>query len=224
MKINDIKNGRVVRFTLPVRISHWVHVTAFLLLIITGLPIYAESLSFIHNIFGGAATTKILHRVSGIIFIIPTAFMLVVDRESFFFWTKKAFKWNKNDVGFFKEYPKEFFGMHAEVPKQGFFNAGQKLNSVLTIFFSALMVCTGLVMWFKDMFPVAFVRWMYPLHDLGAAMLVAVIMGHAYLSLIEPNSRRAFRGMVQGDVDLEYAKDHHTAWYDEIMEANKENK
>ena len=74
------------------------------------------------------------------------------------------------------------------------------------------------MMWFKELFPVEVVRWAYPVHDAGMAIMVAVIIGHIYLSVGHPASRPSFMGMTKGVVPESYAKAHHGRWYDELKE------
>ena len=111
-----------------------------------------------------------------------------------------------------------FGGISDGTEKPDFFNGGQKLNSVLTILGAITMVITGFIMWFKELFPVEVVRWAYPVHDAGMAVMVAVIIGHIYLSVGHPASRPSFMGMTKGVVPESYAKAHHGRWYDELKE------
>ncbi len=50
------------------------------------------------------------------------------------------------------------------------------------------------------------------------AIMVAVIIGHIYLSVGHPASRPSFMGMTKGVVPESYAKAHHGRWYDELKE------
>lgn len=209
--MNKIIDGKwVVRFSKPIIVAHWVHAIAFIVLAATGLPI------FLGIPLPAGIDTKLLHRIFGIAFIIPTFFILIVDRKSFTHWIGGILKWGKHDAQFFTEFPKEFFGMHAEVPKQDFYNAGQKLNSILVIFFSTIMIVSGVIIWLKSYFSAGLIVWMLPLHAVGAALLVSTILGHAYLSVGHPASRPSIRGMIKGSIDLDYAKAHHGRWYDEV--------
>jgi formate dehydrogenase subunit gamma len=210
--MHKIKDGKwVERFSKPIIIAHWVHALSFIVLVATGLPVF---MGWSEYMFG--LNTKLLHRIFGITFILPTILILIIDRKSFIYWTKQLLSWGSHDIKFFTEFPKEFFGMKADVPKQGFYNAGQKLNSILTIFFSSIMAVSGLVLMHKAYFPQVLATWMIPMHALGAVMLTAVIMGHVFLSVGHPASRPSIRGMTRGSVDINYAKAHHGLWYDEV--------
>ncbi len=212
--MNRVVDGKwVERFSKPIIVAHWTHAISFIMLVVTGLPIFMGYTDYLWGM-----NTKLVHRVFGVTFMIPTLFILIVDRKGFVYWTKQILSWKSYDFKFFTEFPKEFFGIKAEVPKQGFYNGGQKLNSLLTIAISAVMVISGLIMWFKGSFPQGLVVWMFPLHAAGAAMLTAVIIGHVFLSVGHPASRPSIRGMTRGSVDIQYAKEHHGRWYDEVKD------
>jgi cytochrome b subunit of formate dehydrogenase len=38
------------------------------------------------------------------------------------------------------------------------------------------------------------------------------VIGHLFLALVWPTTRPALRGMVRGDVDAEWAREHHSKW------------
>lgn len=212
----------VKRFSKFIIVAHWTNAICFFMLLFTGLPLYlGTSFNFIANIFGGPENAQIIHRVFAIIFLIPTPFMILMDGNGFRQWTSTVTKWGKRDIQYFAAFPLEMIGKANNMPKQDFFNGGQKLNSLLTICGATIMVCSGMIMWFKEYFPTALVQWMYPLHDTGMAVMVAVIIGHIYLSVGHPASRPAFMGMTKGVVPESYAKAHHGKWYDELKERNE---
>ena len=206
----------IQRFSLSVRIAHWVNVASFLTLLFTGLPMYSETFDFMYYVFGSSTNTILVHKIAGVVFILPTLFILVTDPRSFIHWTKTILTWGSHDIKFFLEFPKELFGLKSNMPKQDFFNAGQKVNSLVTILCGAIMVASGLVIWFHTSFPPALVQLSHLLHAVGVGLMVPLIMIHAYLSVGHPASRPAFRGMTKGDVEEDYAKHHHGRWYDEI--------
>ncbi|WP_052343504.1 formate dehydrogenase subunit gamma [Bacillus massiliigorillae] len=214
----------VKRFSKSVIIAHWMNAIAFFGLYISALPMYTEFFDWLYPLFGGPAGARLFHRVCAVVFFIPTIFVLLTDPKSFIYWIKQIFTWKKHDFQFFLEFPKEFFGKHANVPKQDFYNAGEKVNSLLQILMTILIMGSGLVMWFPQFFPHGVVMWAYPMHNIGLGLATAVVVGHVYLSIGHPNSRPSMRGITKGDVDIKYAKAHHGRWYDEVMEEEKKNK
>ena len=224
VKTNMNKNVKTIfRFSKYIRIAHWTNATAVFMLFITALPLYTDTFKWVGSIFGGTSNAIVVHKIFAVIFLLPTLFILFTDPKGFINWTKQIISWKSYDFQFFTEFPKEFFGLKAKVPKQGFFNAGQKVNSMLTILAAVLMVTSGFLMWFPELFSKELVRWAYPVHDGAAALMIAVAIGHIYLSVGHPDSRPSLKGMTRGHVDASYAKAHHGRWYDEVTQGKNKS-
>lgn len=216
-------DGKTIkRFSKYVIIAHWVNTTCVAMLFLSGLPLYSDMFKFVYHLFGSPQNTMLIHRTFAVIFILPVIFVIITDPKSFVSWIKQITSWKSYDIKFLTEFSKEFFGGHADIPKQGFLNGGQKVNSLLVIFCVTLLVSSGLIIWFKEFFPKELVLWCYPAHDLGVGLMIAAVLGHIYLSVGNPASRPSFKGMTKGYVDTDYAKEHHGRWYDEV--AKEENK
>lgn len=208
----------VKRFSKWVIIAHWTNAIAFFALYITALPLYTEFFNWMYPIFGGPENLRLLHRIFAVIFILPVIVMLFVDPKSLFHWLKQTVTWKKNDFVFFTKFPKEFFGGHVkDMPKQDFYNAGEKLNSLLTIACAVFLIGSGIVMWMPEWFSTGVIRWAYLLHNVGFGLSAAVVVGHIFLSIGHPNSKVSMQGMTKGDVPVKYVKEHHEAWYDELV-------
>ena len=208
----------VKRFSKPVIVVHWVNAFAFFALYITGLPLYTDFFSWMYGVFGGPENLRLLHRIFAVMFIAPVFFILLTDPKSFFHWIKQAFTWRKSDFEFFAKFPKEFFGGHVkDMPKQDFYNAGEKLNSILQMLCAVMLIGSGLVLWMPHLFSTGVVQWAYPIHNIGFGLAAAVVVGHIYLSVGHPGSKASMQGMTKGDVPVKYAKEHHGKWYDELV-------
>ena len=57
------------------------------------------------------------------------------------------------------------------------------------------------------------------IHTLIAAVMIAVIMGHIYIGTL--GMEGAFEAMATGEVDLNWAKEHHDVWLKQQL--NKES-
>jgi len=211
-------NDRILRFSLTERISHWVHVASFFALILTGLVVLSPKFHFISYLFGGVQEARVVHRIAAVVFSIGTMMIFFLgDRRALASWLRDIFTWSRDDVGFLKGFPKEFFGGHADIPEQGRFNGGEKLNSLIILGNGALLVISGLMMWFASYIPLDIVRWAYPLHDVGAFLMVAVVIGHIYVGAFLPSSKESLNGIVRGTVARAFAQAHHPKWYREVM-------
>ena len=57
---------------------------------------------------------------------------------------KELVTWKKRDLQFFTEFVKELFGFNFKHIRQTFFNAGEKINSLIQIFTAILIIGSGL--------------------------------------------------------------------------------
>lgn len=216
--------GRVLRFSRPERWAHWVNAIAFFLLLLTGLVVFSPSFSFLAPLFGGVQGARLIHRTMALVFAFGSLAILVFgDWQAFRVWIREITTWEKSDLQFLSGFPKEFFGGHPQLPEQGRFNAGEKINSLLTLGGGTILTITGFSMWYAESLPLWFVRWCYPLHDLAALMMTSAIIGHMYLGLLHPGSKEAINGMLNGTVTRKFAQEHHGKWYREITQKEYKN-
>ncbi len=95
---------------------------------------------------------------------------------------------------------------------QGRFNAGQKVNAILTAAFSVLFLVSGLLLWYGERDTRFRLGGTVLLHDALMYVSVVVVAGHLYLSLLHPSTRHALRGIVRGTVREDWARAHHAKW------------
>jgi formate dehydrogenase subunit gamma len=96
--------------------------------------------------------------------------------------------------------------------RQGKFNAGQKLNVIVTVAFALLFALSGFFLWLGERDHTFLFDGTGTLHDTLTFVSVAVLVGHLYLAVIHPSTRHALRGITTGDVDEAWAARHHAKW------------
>ena len=206
---------QVRRFSKAFVVAHAINAIAFFGLYITALPMYTEWFDWLYVVLGGPEMARLLHRILAVAFISPTFIWLIFDHKGFFLWLKELITWKKRDLQFFTEFVKELFGFNFKHVRQTFFNAGEKINSIIQILCAILLIGSGFPMWFPDLFPKVVVQWAYLGHNIGFGLGFAVIIGHIYLSVIHKHSRPGYTGVITGKVPAWWAKGHYTDWYDE---------
>jgi formate dehydrogenase subunit gamma len=206
---------QVRRFSKAFVWAHAINALSFFALYITALPMYTDFFNWLYPVLGGPANARLLHRIFAVTFVSPTIILLIFDHKGFFNWMKELVTWKKRDLQFFTEFVKELFGFNFKHVRQTFFNAGEKINSILQILCAILIIGSGFTMWFPQFFPRAVVQWGYFCHNVGFGLAIAVIVGHIYLSVVHKNSRPGYSGVVTGKVPAWWAKDHYTEWYEE---------
>ena len=97
-------------------------------------------------------------------------------------------------------------------PPQGKFNAGQKLNALLTASFAVLFLVSGFFLWLGERNHRFLFDGTGTVHVTLTWVSLLLLVGHLYLALIHPTTRHALRGMTRGDVREDWAARHHAKW------------
>lgn len=211
-----LEKERVQRFGKTAITAHWAHSLTFFALALTGMIIYFDSFKFLAPLFGGIQGARLVHRVMAVGFIVLPIISLIANFRGFLQWMIDVTYWGKNDIGFLKKFPKEFFGFHVEMPPQGRFNGGEKINSILQVIGCTVLALSGIIIWFKGIFPLGMIRLALPIHDLAFILTFTAALGHMYMALGLPSSNHAIKGMLTGFIDGEFARTQYPLWYQKL--------
>ena len=209
MRIEAGRSGRTIaRFGMFERFVHWLTAVTFVILGLTGLNItfgrslilpwlgapafseWSEWAKFSHNYLSFAFTTGVV-----------LMFLIWVGRN---LPTHNDVVWFKNGGGMFggKEPPAEKF------------NGGEKLIFWISMLGGGLVIASGFVL----LFPfygttVANMELAEIVHSVIAVLYVSAMLVHIYMGTIGVEG--AFESMAGGDVDVNWAKERHSIWYEE---------
>ena len=218
--IDDGAAGQTVeRFNSLERFSHWLTGGSFIVLALTGLnTLYGKHLfaggagagdfSALHNTF--AATVyygKFVHNYVGFAFAIGIVlcFVLWVGRN---FPQTHDITWLVKGGGMFVK------GSH---PPAGKFNAGQKILFWLVIFSGVVLFGSGLTLMFPFVwFGMQDMQLAQLIHSGMAITITVVIIAHIYIGTL--GMVGAFEAMGTGQVDENWARQHHSLWVAEISD------
>jgi formate dehydrogenase subunit gamma len=190
----------VRRFTRTERAVHWVHASAFLVLLGSGLVLYLPSLA---TEIGRRPLVKDVHLFTALAWAIALlAVVALGDRRGLRATTRELDVFDADDRRW-------LLGRHV---RQGRFNAGQKLNAALTAAFAVLLAVSGVLLWLGERDTRFRLDSTIVLHDVVAYLSVALLAGHLYLAVIHPSTRHALRGMTVGTVREDWAREHHAKW------------
>ncbi|HZY18278.1 MAG TPA: formate dehydrogenase subunit gamma [Ramlibacter sp.] len=206
-------SGRpMLRFNRTQRIVHWTTAISFLLLALTGVLILFGKKTLLpligHDAFSWLAiVSKYVHNVVGPFFIASSVVMfLTFLRDNFF--DRSDWAWLRSGGGLFGQ----------GHPPAGYFNAGEKAwfwGGVVLL--GLLMSATGLVL---DFVVFGQTRYLLQLanylHIAGATLYIAAAMGHIYLGTV--GTPGAYHAMRHGTVDENWARTHHSLWYEKVRE------
>jgi formate dehydrogenase subunit gamma len=200
--------GYLRRFSRTERALHWVHASAFFVLLGTGLVLYLPRLS---EVVARRPLIKDVHFYTGLGWAV--AILLVAAAGD-----RRGLRRTARELNLFDDDDRRW--LLGRPAPQGRFNAGQKLNAALTAAFAVLFFVTGLLLWYGE----RDTRFRLPstilVHDGLMYASLVVVAGHLYLSLVHRSTRHALRGMTLGTVREEWAREHHPKWVEEPGEQN----
>ncbi len=195
------------RFSRTERALHWVHASAFFLLLGTGLVLYLPRLS---EVVGRRPLIKDVHFYTGVGW--AGAILLIAAAGD-----RRGLRRTARDLNLFDADDRRW--LRGGRAPQGRFNAGQKLNAAITAAFAVLFFLTGLLLWYGE----RDTRFRLPntilVHDGLMYISLLIVAGHLYLSLVHPSTRHALRAMTLGTVREEWAREHHAKWVEELQPA-----
>ena len=196
----DAKPGYVRRFTVTERVVHWTHATAFFVLLASGLVLYLPSLS---TWISRRNLVKNIHIWTAVAWAVALVAVFVVGN-------RRALREAWRDVETLDRDDRRWL-RGAKVP-QGRFNAGQKVNVILTVAFALLFALSGFFLWLGERNTTYRLDGAVTVHDTLMFASLALLVGHLYLAVIHPTTRHALRGITRGDVREDWARKHHSKW------------
>jgi formate dehydrogenase subunit gamma len=190
----------VERFSRTERTLHWVHASAFFVLLGSGLVLYVPRLS---TAVGRRPFLKDVHVYTAVAWLCAIALVVALgDRRRLAATLRELDAFDRDDRLWLRRVPRP----------QGRFNAGQKLNAALTAAFAVVFGVSGFFLWLGERDP----RWRFAstilVHDGLMYVSLVLLAGHLYLALIYPSTRHALRGMTAGSVRRDWAREHHAKW------------
>jgi formate dehydrogenase subunit gamma len=209
VKMEHGRSGRTIeRFNAFERFVHWMTATCFIILAISGLNITFGRVLLLPLMSPEAFTTwselaKYAHNYLSFPFTIGVILI-------FLMWIGGNIP-NRTDV----EWVKRGGGLvgHDEPPSYRF-NAGQKMIYWIVVIGGGAVAVTGYLL----MFPfyatgIEGMQLAQIVHSVVAVLFVAAMLGHIYIGSI--GMEGAFEAMGTGDVDVNWAKQHHNLWLEE---------
>lgn len=191
----------VQRFTLTERLLHWVHASAFLVLLASGLILYIPALS---TAFADRPLIKDVHFLTAVSW--AGAMLLIVALGN-----RRAVLETIREIDLFDRDDRRFLAGRTKSP-QGRFNAGQKVNAIITAAFATLFFVSGMLLWLGERNTHIRLGGTLYLHDALMYLSVVIVLGHLYLALINRSTRHSLRGITLGTVREDWAHAHHEKW------------
>ena len=246
IRLEHPPTGRtVLRFRWVERFAHWVLAVSFILLSVTGLLVLFGRKAIIPWL-GHEAWSPIAIGSKWVHNNVSWAFMIALVAV-FVMWVVHNLP-SRTDLRWIARGGGMFGGGHPPAKK---FNAGQKLVFWSVIVFGASLSVSGLSLLFPfefhlfpetlgflnnvglpqavgigelrtDLTPQEEMQYTSAWHAIVAFILIAVALGHIYIGTL--GMEGAFDAMGNGEVDEEWAREHHSIWARKVIAEREERR
>src|SRR5216684_1318564 len=196
---------KVPRFKAFERFSHWLTAASFVVLGLTGLNITFGKIVLLPLVgpdtFSDIAqAAKYVHNFTSFSFVAGLVLISVIFFKDNFL-AKVDIDWLKQGGGFIRN-------KHAPA---GRFNLGEKLVFWLSLVAGVAVSASGFLL----LFPfygtdIPEMQLAQVVHAVVAILFIALILAHIYIGTL--GMEGAFEAMATGEVDLNWAKEHHDLW------------
>ena len=191
---------RLARFSRTERALHWVHASAFFVLFWSGLCLYLPSLA---ELIGRRPLLKDIHVYTALAWLAALALVVLAgDRRRLLATAREIDVFDADDLAW----------LRGRGSPQGRFNAGQKINAIVTAALAFLFSLTGFFLWYGERNHAFRLDNALLVHDWLMYISFFLVLGHLYLSLVNPSTRHSLSGITRGWVTLDWAKRHHSKW------------
>lgn len=200
----------ITRFGGFERFTHWLTATTFVILAISGLNVTFGKRLVLPLVgpetFSVLSTwAKLAHNYLSFPFTLGVVLMLLI-------WIKDNIP-SGTDVRWFAAGGGLLGKGH---PPAARFNGGQKLIFWTVVLGGGAIAASGYILMFPffvtDM---AGMQLSQMVHGILGGVVTAVIIGHIYIGSV--GMEGAFDAMGSGEVDLNWAKEHHSLWVEEVV-------
>ncbi len=211
----ESRTGRTVtRWSAFERVMHWYVAISFIILGITGLSLIFGRAVLIpvlgkEGFAAWAQLAKPIHDYLSLPFAAGLFLLLLmwIGKNSL---KSYDFEWLKSMGG----------AIGDGHPPAGFFNAGEKVFYWIVFLGGIALTVSGFFLLFPNLETVReSMQFWHIIHASSGLFMIAVALGHMYLGSI--GTEGVLEGMVSGEVDEGFAKQHHSLWYEEVKGSSK---
>ena len=198
----------MLRFPSFDRMVHWMTAACFIILALSGLNMAFGRTLLLPLIgdTGFSALTqlgKTAHNYLGFPFMLGVALMFLI-------WVSQNIP-NARDIAWFRAGGGIVGKGH---PPAGKFNGGQKIIFWTVVLGGTALSVTGLMLLMPfDYTDIAGMQLSQTTHGLIGVVMMAVILAHIYIGTL--GMEGAFSAMGSGEVDVNWAREHHSVWYEQ---------
>lgn len=213
-------SGSIRKFSRTQVLFHWLYGGSWIILALTGITFLwrgdpdaaAVGLGpLLQGVVG--QTARLIHRIASIGLMVSPLVWLLGDPKSIWPDLKELFAFGKNDLKYMLIAPLYYTTGKGDLPPQGKFNGGHKVNFYVVILTFFTFAGSGLTMWFgRGAVTDAAFHAAQLIHSVSFWLGSGLFLLHFYLTAIHPFTRRSLSSMVNGWMELQYARLDHSLW------------
>jgi formate dehydrogenase subunit gamma len=167
---------------------HWVHASAFCVLLGSGLCLYLPSLS---ELVSRRPLLKHIHLYTALAWAVALLLIATAgDRRSLIRTVREVDR----------------------LRVDGRMNRGQKLNTIATAAFAILFAISGFLLWYGERDTRFRSANALLVHDWLMYVSFVLFIGHLYFAVVLPSTRHSLTGITRGWVREDWAERHHPQW------------
>lgn len=213
----------IQRMSVNQRIQHWLLLSSFITLVISGFALEYPNILFI----GSEYSRRIVHRIAAVVMLLVGVYHLVYLAA-----TKEGRQWvidmfpRLKDIRDFRQNLAYYLGGSTPKPKFARFRYPDKAEYWAVVWGTIIMGITGLMIWFK-VSPISF----WPLWTIDIAIAIhfyeavlatlAIIVWHFYHVIFDPDVYPINWAFYDGRISEELFKEEHEQAYEEMKEAEE---
>lgn len=192
----------IERFDRAERVVHWATATLFVTAMLTGAALYAGPIS---TLVGRRDLVRTIHVIAGLALPVPLLVGLVgrwgaaLRRD-----LRLLDRWIADDRVWLRRRTRDS-------ARLGKFNPGQKLNATFLGAAIVIMIATGSIMNWFDVFPLSWRTGATFVHDWVALGVWLAVGGHVLFAFRDPD---ALRSMLHGTISARWARTRRPRWYE----------
>jgi len=200
---------KLLRFNTTERLFHWAFAVPIVLLTASGVMMILTSFAILPP--EAKAGLRYFHVRAGFaLVILPLVVCLLGDWAVIRKNLREFMNFSADDRRWLVMNFRSLIRREVELPPEGKFNGGQKVNALLMMTLVSLLCASGLTM---AALPGALAANI--VHVAAFVIFCLLFCGHLYLATLNPSTKPAFMGIIKGYVEADWLRHHHARMYEE---------
>ena len=218
----------IVRLTANQRVQHWLLLTSFIALVLSGFALQYPDSWLASLLAGSEYLRRAIHRVAAVVMLAAGVYHL-----AYLAFTKDGRLWLKDMLVKGRDFTavlgnlRYYAGLSTVKPKIARFGYAEKAEYWAVVWGTVIMGLTGLMIWFKLGIFGFLPRWTIDIalaiHFYEAVLAtLAIVVWHFYHVIFDPDVYPVNFAFLDGRVSEEYYREEHGLAYDQPNEVEPE--